>query len=103
MGMQPTGNVFKVKKKKDKKTVCKTFFENLFCCTSSLLHLNMRNYISCGPVHLHLVVSVISFLSNSLTLSDKKSLKQISQTSLRGFNRVAVDMEPPKGDIGLPL
>lgn len=45
----------------------------------------------------------MSFVFNSLTLSDKKSLKQISRTSLCGFNRVAVDMEPPKGDNSFQL
>lgn len=41
------------------------------------------------------------FVSNSLTPSDKKSLQQISRASLCGLNRVAVDVEPAKGDAGL--
>ncbi|TMS09014.1 Retinal-specific ATP-binding cassette transporter [Larimichthys crocea] len=34
--------------------------------------------------------------TNKKCIQDKKSLQQISRTSLCGFNRVAVDMEPPK-------
>lgn len=96
MGRQPTGNVFKVGTTLQKKTRTQIFLNYPFADSfvfASLYFLRTSPFARDRPSHFH-------FASTSSTPSGKKSLQKISRTSLCGLNRVAVDVEPAKGDAG---
>lgn len=74
MGLHPTGNVFKVK-----------------CLVCGLIVCPVAVFSICDSFFL--------FCFLFLILKDKKSLQQICRNSLCGLNRVAIDMDPPRGDV----